>query len=91
MLQKSESELENYESSYYTRKENLEGQLDAALKLYQHNKPITFSSVFIKEVKSLKLDGYLSQTKVTGGRFVENLLKPDTIMKIFEFFQKTAG
>ncbi len=90
-LDKTLVEFLEYKRNYVARKKKLEESLDGSIRLYQENDPITFSSLFVKEMKSLKMNSYLSQTKIAGGKFAENMFKPDTIMKILEFLSKMTG
>jgi len=90
-LDKTQVEFMDYKQNYVTRKKKLEESLEESIRLYQKNDPITFSSLFVKEVKSLKMNSYLSQTKIAGGKFAENMFKPDTILKILEFLNKMTG
>jgi len=90
-LKVASQNLNEYKKQYVSEKDRLEKLLDASIRLYQSNDPVLFSTIFAKEARSLKLGGYLSQTKVAGGKFAENVFKPDTIMKIIEFIHKMTG
>jgi hypothetical protein len=87
-LYNAQLEFENYKKNYIATKKKLEDLLDESIRLYQKNNPITFSSIFVKEVKSLKMDAFLSQTKIAGGKLTENIFKPDTILKILDLINK---
>jgi uncharacterized coiled-coil DUF342 family protein len=90
-LDQAGKNLKEYKVQFISIKTKLEVELDAAIRLYQKSDPVLYSSIFVKQIKSLKLDGYLSQTKIAGGRFAENIFKPDTIMKIVELLHKMTG
>jgi hypothetical protein len=90
-LLKVQVELTDHTENYVAKKKQLEALLDESIRLYQKNDPVTFSSTFVKEVRSLKMDGYLSQTKFAGGKFAESIFKPDTILKILDFISKMTG
>ena len=90
-LDKNQVEFKDYKQNYVAGKKKLEELLDESIRLYQKNDPVTFSGLFVKEVKSLKMNSYLSQTKIAGGKFAENIFKPDTILKILEFINKMTG
>jgi hypothetical protein len=90
-LKRLKLEEDLHKRDYSINLKVLEDTRDKAIESYRNFNSIFFSDIFIDEIKILKLGKYISKTKNAVSTFGANLFKPETIMKLFEFFSKLAG
>lgn len=81
-------EMIEYKRNFESNRMKFEADLDEKIKSFQNNNCVLLSDRILDELKKNKFESFSSKSKSAIKKYGSNLLKPETVLKMLEFFGK---